>query len=157
MSVEARGTAMRILDFEPDHLRRFTPQALQAGIVPFIRDNLSVVGPAYAQGRAFSGEIDGRIVGSAGVRVHAPGIGVAWALLSDGALRHPRPLVRACARGLTAIERALGLFRIEATVALGHGAGDRFITALGFEPEGLLENYGLWGVGDYILYARERT
>lgn len=148
---------MRLIDFEPDHLRQFTPQPVQASLMPFIRDNLAVIGPAYAQGRAFSGVVDGRVVGSAGVRVHWPGVGVAWALLSVEALAHPTALVRACARGLTAIERALGLARIEATVALGHGAGDRFLATLGFEPEGLLENYGLWGVGDYVLYARRRT
>lgn len=145
---------MRIVPFAPGHLRRLAPQPAQAQVALY-RDWLADNIDSYAMRRAaFSGVIDGRIVGCAGVRPMWPGVGEAWAVFSGEALIRPFALFRAATRGLAAIEAAQGLRRVQATAHDGHAAAARFLEALGFRREGLLRRYGLWGEGNYYLYAR---
>ena len=147
---------MRIIPFEPRHLRRVAPQPAQAELALY-RDWLADRLDPYAlRGCAFTGLIDGRIVGCAGVRPMWAGVGEAWAVFSVEALDRPVSLFRAAARGLAALEDAQGLRRIQASCHAGHDAGARFLRALGFEREGLLRRYGLHGEGHYWLYARTR-
>ncbi|MFN0043750.1 MAG: GNAT family N-acetyltransferase [Alphaproteobacteria bacterium] len=147
---------MKIVNFAPEHLGAFLPQRAQFDVSPYLANARNSIAAAFAQGPALSGVIDGRIVGAAGVRIDWPGAGTAWALLSEEVLRRPASLLRACARGLDEIEHIHGLRRIQASVAVGHAGGHRFLAALGFEVEGLLGNYGFGGMGDYILYARKK-
>lgn len=147
---------MRIVNFEPRHLRRVAPQPAQAALALY-RDWLADRLDPYAlRGCAFTGLIEGRVAGCAGVRPLWAGVGEAWAVFSLEALDRPVALFRAAARGLAAMEDAQGLRRIQATCHADHDAGARFLQALGFEREGLLRRYGLRGEGNYFLYARTR-
>lgn len=147
---------MRIVNFEPRHLRRVAPQPAQAELALY-RDWLADRLDPYAiRGCAFTGLIGGRVVGCAGVRPMWAGVGEAWAVFSLEALGRPVSLFRAAARGLAAMEDRQGLRRIQATCHADHDAGARFLRALGFEREGLLRRYGLRGEGNYWLYARTR-
>lgn len=147
---------MQIVNFEPRHLRRVSPQPAQAELALY-RDWLADRLDPYAiRGCAFTGLIEGRVVGCAGVRPMWAGVGEAWAVFSLEALDRPAALFRAAARGLAALENARGLRRIQATCHADHAAGARFLQALGFEREGLLRRYGLRGEGNYHLYARAR-
>lgn len=143
---------MQIVPFEPAHLRQVTPQHAQIGFADSIeavdlkllsRPNLS-----------FTALIDGRPAGCAGVMPLRPGVGQAWAVLSDDILHMPVSLTRAVLRELARIEGYHDLRRVQATVAEGHDEGCRWLAFLGFEVEGLLVNYGPGGAGDYWMYGK---
>jgi hypothetical protein len=143
---------MQIIAYKPAHLARIAPQGAQAGIAGNL-DRETAVSLAI-DGSAFSAVEAGRIVGCAGIVPLWPGVGHAWAVLSDAALAHPVTLTRTVQRELSRIEAALDLRRVQATVAEEHIAGRRWLAWLGFEVEGLMCNYGPGGVGDYWLYGR---
>lgn len=143
---------MNIVPYKPAHLGRVVPQAVQAGIAGRL-DRATADSLAFAD-CAFSAVAAGRIVGCAGIVPLWPGVGHAWAVLSDTALAEPLTLTRAVQRALARIEAAQGLRRIQATVAEEHVAGRRWLAWLGFEVEGLMRNYGPQGTGDFWLYGR---
>lgn len=143
---------MQIVPYKPAHLERVSAQQAQAGVVGCI-DRETADGLAI-QGFAFSAVAAGRIVGCAGIVPLWPGVGQAWAVLSDIALAHPITLTRTIQREMARIEAMHGLHRIQATVAEEHVAGRRWLAWLGFEVEGLMCNYGPGGAGDFWLYGR---
>lgn len=142
---------MQIVEFQPDHLRAVAPQPVQADIVNYAEalDGRALTAP----GMSFSALADGAVVGCAGIVELWPGVGQAWAVLSERALEEPVTLTRAVMRELARIRREHGLCRVQATVADGHGAGARWLAFMGFEVEGLLVNYGPGGHGDHWMYG----
>lgn len=143
---------MQIVPYKPAHLERVPPQSAQAGVVG--RLDRETAESLAIPGFAFSAATDGCIVGCAGIMPLWPGVGHAWAVLSEVALAHPVTLTRAVQRELARIERDHGLHRVQATVGETHVAGRRWLAWLGFEVEGLMRNYGPDGEGDYWLYGR---
>lgn len=143
---------MQIIDFEPAHLRAVAPQCAQADVAAYI-DSLDPHALARP-GAAFTAVENAAVLGCAGVAPLWPGVGQAWAVLSDAMLARPTSLTRATARALDRIIAAEDLRRVQATVRDGHGAGGRWLSFLGFELEGLLVNYGPGGTGDYWIYGR---
>jgi hypothetical protein len=143
---------MHIIPFKPAHLSRVAPQRAQEGVAGAI-DRATADSLALSE-LAFSAAEAGRIVGCAGIVPLWPGVGQAWAVLSDAALSHPVILTRAVQRELAHIETKLALRRVQATVAEDHVEGRRWLAWLGFEVEGLMRNYGPGGNGDYWLYGR---
>ncbi len=143
---------MKIIPFEAAHLSCVAPQGAQRGVSeklsPATADSLALAD------LAFSAVQEGYVVGCAGIVPLWPGVGQAWAVLSDTALSHPVILTRAAMRELQRIEEQLGLHRVQATVAEDHIEGRRWLAWLGFEVEGLMRNYGPEGEGDFWLYGR---
>ena len=74
--------------------------------------------------------------------------GSAWGLLSTG-LAADMPVIHRVVRRV--IETS-PLARIEAQVACGHNAGQRWVRMLGFEHEGVMRSF--WNGRDYDLFAR---
>lgn len=143
---------MQIVPYKPAHLDRVPPQWIQAGTAGLI-DRATAESLAIP-GMAFSAVSCGCIVGCAGIVPLWPGVGQAWAVLSDTALAHPVTLTRAVEREMRRIESDHGLHRIQATVAETHVSGRRWLAWLGFELEGLMRNYGHGGAGDFWMYGR---
>ncbi len=86
-----------------------------------------------------------------------PGVGRAWSLISPEARkRYPKSLYKAVKQCLVTIEDRDEMRRIEATVRFGHPSAHSWIRHLGFQREGLMRNYGQFGIGDSHLYARIR-
>ncbi len=143
---------MRIIPFKPEHLNKVSPQDAQSAVARYAAslDAQMLDRP----GMAFTAVDGEHPVGCAGVVELWPGVGQAWAVLSEQALDHPVVLTRAAMRELPRICRDCGLGRVQASVADGHGAGARWLAFLGFEVEGLLLNYGPGGAGDYWMYGR---
>ena len=96
------------------------------------------------------------VLACVGVSPQRKGVCAAWAFLSARAIGKPVFLTRSVRRFLDTIEQYDGYRRIEAAVAVEHGAGHRWIRSLGFEHEGRMKNYGVGGQGDFDLYARTR-
>jgi len=143
---------MQIISYKPAHLALVAPQGAQASVVGSI--DRATADSLALSGLAFSAVQDARIVGCAGIVPLWPGVGQAWAVLSDEVLAQPVALTRAVQRELARIETEHGLRRVQATVAEAHFSGRRWLAWLGFEVEGLMRNYGPEGAGDYWLYGR---
>lgn len=138
---------MRFVRFRPLHLLALDPQAAQ----PVER-----LGPEHAlalhyAGQAWTGLVGDRPVAAAGLIDQGEGRATAWALLTDEALRHIRPLHREVLRVLDAAPYR----RIETTVAVGHHAGRRWAEKLGFDEEGEMRRW-FWDGRNAIRYARIR-
>lgn len=100
---------------------------------------------------AFTGVIEGRLVGAAGILPQWPGRAVCWAVL--GAAIRPRDfqaIHRRVRRALAAAHRA-GYGRIETTVAADWPEAMRWATALGFAAEALMKRYAPGGDDAWLM------
>jgi len=143
---------MKIVSFEPPHLHAVSLQAAQNSLKNYL--DVVDVSQFAAPDMSFSALDGNTIVGCGGIVELWPGVGQAWAVLSEQALARSMTLTRSAQRELDRITRCRNLSRVQATVADGHGAGARWLAFLGFEVEGLLVNYGPGGHGDYWMYGR---
>lgn len=138
------------IPFQPGHLGALRLQAAQAYLQPLMAK--AEYGGALAGPDTWSGIVDGRIVGCAGLLPQWPGRSIAWALLTrDLSARH---FLRAHHKVLSVLHAAHGggTNRIETSVDAGFDAGHRWARALGFRPEGLMRCYSPEG-RDHVLYA----
>jgi len=141
------------IPFEPDHLAGLKLQAAQTYFQENVRD------PAYRRhlkvaGLSWSGEVNGRVVGAAGVLPQASGRAIVWALFSrDIPFKGWLPITRFVKKVLADAHGA-GIRRIEAIVDPAHGAGVRWAERLGFVCE---TPWGMAGFGadgkTYLLFA----
>lgn len=98
---------------------------------------------------SFTGLVDDKVVGCAGVHELWQGRAVAWALLSEGVGPHMRSISRA----------ALGFLaqapwrRVEAMIDASFEPARRWAQMMGMQQEGLMRAYSPTG-NDYYIYAR---
>ena len=94
-------------------------------------------------GLAFTGVVEGKVVGCAGIFPHRTGVGEAWTLmLPSTAKQYSLDLHRAVKEHLPQMVEAFGFWRIEANVKAGFVKGYKWAEALGFQLESLMP---LWG------------
>jgi len=101
------------------------------------------------QGLVFTGEIDGKVVGIAGLSPQWENRAIIWSLLSEESGAHFVHITKVALRLL----EDCPFRRVEATVDVGFEQGHRWIKMLGFELEGYMKAYRPDGA-DMILYAR---
>lgn len=137
--------------FRPEHLASLKVQhgqllQLSPGA---IRDSAlwARMGPAY------TGFVDGSVIGCSGVITGGTHIGLVWAAVAQDVGRHMLWLHRAVRRYLDAVVMTHRVKRLEATVEEGFEAGCRWIELLGFRFEGRMPWYGLNGE-THLRYAR---
>lgn len=82
---------------------------------------------------------NGVVVGCCGVTVLTPGVGYVWAVLSDTAKSMPKTLIRLIKQCMEIKRKALNLHRMQAEVRTDNPRYARFMKALGFNIEALLE------------------
>jgi RimJ/RimL family protein N-acetyltransferase len=104
---------------------------------------------AQARGIGAAAEADGQIVACAAIVDMQDGRGLAWAMLSEHALRH----IKLIHRAIQGVLAKSPYRRIEMAVDAQHAAGCRWAERLGFEREGLMRAYTPDGRSCY-LYAR---
>jgi len=141
---------IEFVPFTPAHLLALRLQAAQADLQPLLGQ--PEYGAALAGADTWTGLVDGRVVGCAGVLPQWPGRAIAWALLTrDLTARH---FLRVHLKVLRVLRGAQdrGVRRIETTVDAGFDAGHRWARLLGFRPEGLMRAYSPDG-RDHVLYA----
>lgn len=149
---EADGGAIAFVPFCPSDLGGLRLQGAEAYLQPVVEGG---AGHHLAvPGLAWSGMIDGRVVGCAGVWPIWEGRASTWALFGE----IPKPQwLRLHRHVLRVLERAhgLGYWRIEAAVDAGFAPGRRWVSALGFvnETPEAMAGYGPTG-RDFLLYAR---
>ena len=103
-------------------------------------------------GPAFAGWDGDQLLGVAGVARGWPGVGEAWAILTDAGRRKPIAVCRMVRDGLSLCARAGRFRRVHADVISTFARGCRWVEALGFKAECVLERYGPNGE-DFIRYV----
>lgn len=86
-------------------------------------------------GPSFTAEVDGMVIGCAGVVIPWPGIGMCWMMLAKEAAHYALWLTRTTRRILADLCRAFGLHRLEAIALKDSDRNQRWFRALGFHAE----------------------
>ena len=141
---------MRWVTCEGLHLASIDVQAAQ--VSQDVRDQIEIEEEVLKRhGRALLAD-SGKALACVGVWPLCPGVGQAWMLASDAALKHPVAMARGC---VDLLATQTQYHRIQATVEDGHDAGVRFLEWLGFRYEATMECYGPPPTySDYLLFAR---
>jgi RimJ/RimL family protein N-acetyltransferase len=94
-------------------------------------------------GPAFTGRIDGRIIGCGGLVLFAwPGVAEAWVMASEHAPEYALSWHKTFQFLLQRMIGEYGLYRIQAEVQADFTRGRRWIEALGFQSEGEMPRFG---------------
>jgi hypothetical protein len=126
---------MRLVPFEPDHLRGIVPPAMPLEDIEFFRNRYRPCGPAW------SGIDGGKVLGCAGI-VCVGDTGTVWAILS-----HPvrtMAVHRAVRETLDRTCRELALRRVKACALLEWDGACRWLERLGFRAVGHDGEYGVY-------------
>lgn len=139
---------VQFIPFQARHLLELDIQPAQyewaARVLrPGYADNLESAGPAW------TGVLDGKVVGCAGIMPQWEGYAIVWAYFGMLPPRHWPRVVRFIRKTLD----AAGTRRLEANVVVGHGAACRLVNLLGFEIEGARKAFSPDG-NDCFLYGR---
>ena len=120
-----------IISFTIDHLRQIEASQL-------VGMDLSAY--QHTKGPAMTLVKYGEIIGCGGVNELWGGVGEAWLILGDKAFDYPVTVLRQTVRNFRTM---IGKFhRIQAHVLEGFDKGVQLVSALGFELEGTLKQYG---------------
>lgn len=139
---------MKIVPFEPHHLKNLLLQPSQAMMQPTLSDSsyavaLHQAGPGYSA-------VDGEVVFACGGLIQQWDLrAIAWALISAEAGKHFSLIHRTALRLFSEHKYR----RIETAVSSEFEAGHRWAQMLGFEREGRMRAYTPDG-RDCDLYAR---
>lgn len=142
-----------ITAFDPADAGLIVPQAQQLAEMAVLPDWRAMVCNAARSGPAWTGRLDGRVIGCAGIALSWRGRAHAWCVLADAI---PAPAwigIHRAVKSRLAQMPALDVWRIEAEAASGFHAGRRWLRLLGFEYEGRARGYGPGGE-DFDRYAR---
>ena len=138
----------RIIPFKPEHLTQIRVRINTGSVTDYL-----AVGRMYeTMGPAFSGELDGQILGSAGIAILWKGVGEAWVWVPDEVVRHPLFFHRSIKTMMAEVKRAKRLVRIQTTVQVRDVTANSWIKRLGFTAEGVMRRFSADGE-DAIRYA----
>lgn len=93
-------------------------------------------------GPAYSGWLDGHLVGCAGLVIPWQGRAEGWAVFTPFGRQHAGLVHRAVYRGLQRLIKEHGLRRIQGDTFATYLTGCRWLERLGFERESLMPLYG---------------
>lgn len=134
---------MRIIPFDATHIDELQLQPRQSHAISHL--TLPYALTLQNVGVAASAELDGKIIGCAGILPAGFGLGHMWALSSVDAGRHFVKIHR-CLRRMIDLSN---LRRIEATAEVDFIEACRFLELLNFSKEGIKRKYGLDGKDHY--------
>jgi len=134
--IPARPEMARSLDLQPEQI------ALGQVV------DETMLATAIANGIAMAAVKDGRILALGGIVKLWADRGTAWGLLSTD-LQASMPAIH---KVVWRVIDTSPLARVEAQVAVGHEAGQRWVRMLGFQHEGVARAF--WQGRDYDLFAR---
>lgn len=142
---------MKLVEFDKEHLKLIKYRNIDMSFTDIINEV-----PERNTGPAYTLMTDsGQVVGCAGVNTYWPGVGEAWAILSDLIHKYPLSFHRTVVKMLNQIQTDYKLNRIQATCLQGFNRAEKWLIALGFEYEGTMRKYGPGGE-DHYRYARVR-
>lgn len=115
-------------------------------------DAESVAWTFMQSGPSYAGFVAGRLAVVAGVAMESPGVGLAWAVLTDVGRQHPIFVHRTVVRHLRAIVDEYRLRRVTARCVRDFYLARRWVHTLGFTKEGTMRRAAPGG-GDFTVYA----
>lgn len=127
---------MIVIEFEPFHAELIHVRYEQLGEMPQFRKSMEQLNNTYA----WTGVVDGQVIGCAGMVPLLPGVGEIWALFSDALPQHKVSMFKELKRHLEHLH-AQGYPRLQTVVQHGFETGKRFVERLGFEFEGSMRKY----------------
>lgn len=123
-------TTPRLIPFRAEHMKAYQPRD---------EDYTEAVHNAREKergGPAFSAEFEGHILGSAGIIIAWPGLGISWATLTDALMKTwPIWTTRVVKQILRETIRRHGLHRVELSSLSNNPRNIAWAYALGFTPE----------------------
>lgn len=138
----------RIIPFRPEHLVQIKIRVNTGSVTDYL-----AVGKMYeAMGPAFSAELDGKILGAAGVAILWKGVGEAWVWVPQEVVVHPLFFHRNVKAMMAEVKQMKKLVRIQTTVKVRDVTANQWIKRLGFKAEGVMRRWGPDGE-DHIRYA----
>lgn len=139
---------MKIVALKPEHILAVQLQPAQDFAMPFVTER-QAVDIAAARGIGWTAMDGDQVLACAGiVHVHDER-GLAWSMISEGALRQFKTIHRVISR----VVDSAPWRRVEMIVDCEHAAGRRWAERMGFEQEGRMRAYTPDG-RDCFLYAR---
>ena len=140
-----------IVPFKPEHwdmieFREFEKETM-GKMLNEVRLRVDAAGPAY------TGLVNGKVAGFAGVIIMWPGVGEGWILGSDLFSKNKLWFLRNVKRYLGKIMNTHQMHRVQTTVLHGHTNLIRLVEFLGMRFEGRMKHYGPNGE-DYLMYGR---
>lgn len=140
---------IELVKFKAEHMREVLPKDRAAQMCGYLSESQMAL--LERQDHSFTGLVDGKIIGCAGIVKYWEGRGEAWAAFDPNVSRRLFCEVRAIVYRMFEIAP---FRRIEAVIVKGFEPGCRFAESLGFKVEApLLKGYFPGGV-DAVLYAR---
>jgi RimJ/RimL family protein N-acetyltransferase len=104
------------------------------------------------RGPCFTGQEDGKVLGSGGMVLMWPGVGEGWMVLSKEVETMKRYAYETIIEHLIKVASDLNLRRIQAHCDSNVPNAVKFLEQIGFQREGLMRGYGEDG-SDHYLYA----
>ena len=140
-----------IVPFKPEHwdmieFREFEKETM-GKMLNEVRLRVDAAGPAY------TGLVNGKVAGFAGVIIMWPGVGEGGFLGSDLFSENKLWFLRNVKRYLGKIMNTHQMHRVQTTVLHGHTNLIRLVEFLGMRFEGRMRHYGPNGE-DYLMYGR---
>jgi hypothetical protein len=141
----------KIVPFKAEHwdmieFREFEQETM-GKLLDQVRLRVNDSGPTY------TGFVDGKVAGFAGVILMWPGVGEGWILGSDLFASNKLWFIRNVKRYLEKIMKTHEMHRVQTTVLHGQTELIRLVEFLGMKFEGRLRNYGP-NCEDYLMYGR---
>ena len=104
------------------------------------------------EGPCYSGFLDGKLVGCAGVCLFWPGVGEAWVAFAPEVLNLRKEAYHYVGDYLQRIMDEHNLRRVQATANTQWTLAIKYLENLGFKREGILRKYDPFG-NDHYMYA----
>lgn len=121
---------------------------------PSLPDNLTDEDLQLAVARTIDSD-DGRPIACCGATPRHEGVAEVWGLFSLEALEHHIEMAEEIIYWMDKAQREHGIRRMQATADEDHAAAHRYLLRLGFEPEGRMPGYGMFGQTCW-MYGRLR-
>jgi len=144
-----------IIPFEPEHLYRLRPRGFEAKEMELLGDPVGRVKEYLKYGVAYTGCVNGDIIGCAGLFRLWPGVAEVWAVTTPLVEKYPVSFHKAIYRGLERLQNDMGLWRIQTAIHKDHWVSQEWVKRMGFEFEGDMPGYGP-DKSTYRRFARSR-
>lgn len=146
------AASVQVCPFAPEDLEQL--ELTEAALAVLGRDEWRpMLRAAAAAGPAWTGRLEDRVIGVAGIALHWRGRAAAWCMLGRDIPKAAWLSIHRAVAARLAQADALGVRRIEAETQFGYPPGVRWLLMLGFECEGAMRQYGPNGE-DFLRFAR---
>ena len=144
---------LQIIPFEVAHLDDLQARRFEAQEIQSLGDYRERAGVHRQLGPAWTGIIDGQVMGCCGLIVLWQGVAEPWMVSTGLCARYALSFHRAIKKGLDQVIQDLRLRRVQVAIHKDHVISHKWVERLGFKREGAMPAYGPDG-SDYVRFGR---